>query len=230
MANYPQNLINSLNLKNGALVWSSSGKRADHRKGTFHYLRWKYQDYPARALAWLLIHGEPPAGRVTTRDGTDSMTRENLVLVSQLSLEARTKPCAVCGKPCTAPTKNAVRKYCSKQCAGVAARRYACKDCGSPLSETEQYRCEPCRKWEGRRRMLARQYGMTPGDLQALVAAQGFTCAICHEAPESGPVVDHDHVTGRVRGALCGRCNTGLGQFVDDPARLRAAAAYLERN
>ena len=50
-------------------------------------------------------------------------------------------------------------------------------------------------------------------------------CVIC--GSEEALVVDHDHLTGKVRGMLCNHCNRGLGHFKDSPMLLEFAAQYL---
>lgn len=79
---------------------------------------------------------------------------------------------------------------------------------------------------------LARNYGLAPGQYDEMVKAQDGRCAICG-TEDSGTKrwhVDHDHATGKVRGLLCAACNLSLGKMQDDPARLRAAATYIERH
>lgn len=78
---------------------------------------------------------------------------------------------------------------------------------------------------------LRRKFGITIEDYAAMLEAQGGGCAICgRPEPEGGSLhVDHDHVTGRVRGLLCFRCNGALGNLDEDVDRLADAMAYLDR-
>lgn len=88
--------------------------------------------------------------------------------------------------------------------------------------------CRECRAARNREGYFRRKYGMTETDRQALVDGQFGLCPIClRPGPEH---VDHDHETGRVRGALCFSCNAALGQFKDRPDVMRRAAAYVEGN
>jgi recombination endonuclease VII len=73
----------------------------------------------------------------------------------------------------------------------------------------------------------ARRYGLSLADYRALQERQGHACAICRKATRV-LCIDHCHVTGRVRGLLCRRCNSALGFCADDPRLLRAALAYLQ--
>ncbi|TDC41506.1 hypothetical protein E1281_37305 [Actinomadura sp. KC345] len=78
----------------------------------------------------------------------------------------------------------------------------------------------------GRNYLLKLRYGVTEDQVRQMIAEQGGICVICLRAEAKH--VDHDHMTGLVRRVLCFKCNGGLGQFEDDPERLRLAAEYLE--
>jgi recombinational DNA repair protein (RecF pathway) len=81
-----------------------------------------------------------------------------------------------------------------------------------------------------RRRAIRRKhlYGISSSEYDGLLIAQCRQCAICgRPLDEKNIHVDHDHVSYKVRGILCGCCNRGLGQFKDSPMFLQAAANYL---
>lgn len=84
-----------------------------------------------------------------------------------------------------------------------------------------------------RQKRRVRRYGLSHDEQHALLESQGGACAICR-CPIAievfgGAHLDHDHDTGLARGFLCRNCNTMLGMAKDSPARLRAAAAYLDQ-
>lgn len=80
----------------------------------------------------------------------------------------------------------------------------------------------------------ASRYSRPISEYHARVRAQANACGICRTKKRPRRLgkliawyIDHDHKTGKVRGLLCRDCNTGLGYFRDDAARLEAAALYL---
>jgi hypothetical protein len=93
----------------------------------------------------------------------------------------------------------------------------------------EAYKESGKKKLSDRRSHLERKFGLTQGEYDELLALQDGGCAICGELPGQlvSLHVDHDHVTGEVRGILCVRCNNALGLFREDPDLLTEAAHYL---
>jgi hypothetical protein len=97
-----------------------------------------------------------------------------------------------------------------------------CKPCHNVRSRASRERNGGSRTYH-----LTRRYGITSAEVNAMIEAQGGVCLLCRERkPEH---VDHDHVTGVVRGVLCSCCNQGLGNFRDSAGALRKAIDYLER-
>lgn len=71
----------------------------------------------------------------------------------------------------------------------------------------------PERKRRAWLRGLKSRFGINEAEYMLLFDEQRGRCAICGGTENRRLAVDHNHKTGKVRGLLCGACNTKLGWF-----------------
>ncbi len=136
----------------------------------------------------------------------------------------------------------------------LSAEKGAARKIGVPYEEwlrrrsNDEYWCYCCKEWRQRGafgRDQSRSNGLTSAckacvshkatawryrlsvDHARDLRSSARCCDICSRKIRLE--VDHDHATGAVRGALCGRCNKAIGLFKDSPELIRRALAYLER-
>lgn len=103
-----------------------------------------------------------------------------------------------------------------------------CKSCkNAKLRAYMRAQTPEVRKQKMRQHRLQSKYGITTADYDRMCLQQKGLCVICSTKPEQPLVVDHCHISGKVRGLLCGRCNTGLGHFLDEPKSLIQAILYV---
>jgi hypothetical protein len=78
---------------------------------------------------------------------------------------------------------------------------------------------------------LKRQFGISLEQFEKIFDAQGQKCLICKTSKftRHGPVVDHCHIAGHVRGILCHRCNIMIGLARNSPEVMVSAAKYLSK-
>lgn len=112
------------------------------------------------------------------------------------------------------------RAYKEKHREQIAQRRKVARATDAFRRKSKEYR-------------LIKQYGLTHDQYDAMVSEQSGVCAICMkpERLSDGVLrVDHDHKTGAVRALLCHACNSAIGILDENPDRMRAMAAYVERH
>lgn len=118
---------------------------------------------------------------------------------------------------------------------GDIKTRPTCKTCDSNLNR--EYRSTQDYIGVQRASELRKRYGISLEYYDYLWVQQGGVCAICLKKETKTKTrgngirdlcVDHDHVTGRVRGLLCDACNVGIGKLKDDHVVLERASRYLQ--
>ena len=145
--------------------------------------------------------------------------------------ESRVLPCecAECGREFWRYKSHAKseRAYCSRACSGlsIGKSRQQAPECHPEREHVALGLCQPCynRQWHLKNEGWSDHY-------QRLLDEQGGLCATCQRECATGSrlSVDHDHLTGAVRGLLCRTCNSGIGLLKDDPTIMRRAAKYIE--
>ena len=154
----------------------------------------------------------------------------------------RTVTCADCGETFQPKAKGRLPVRCPdcavKHRRAFSAQRQATWRAANPERAREHWNKSNRKRlanpehlaWK-REDAMRRAYGIGMAEFEQLLAAQHGACAICG-GPSNGPGkrfhVDHCHDSKRIRGLLCGKCNTLIGLADDSPERLRRAAIYLE--
>lgn len=78
-------------------------------------------------------------------------------------------------------------------------------------------------------------YNLTLEEVERMYLDQSGLCKICNVPVQrrgngnlKSANIDHNHLTGKVRGLLCYKCNHGIGNFKDDINLLQSAIKYLQ--
>jgi Autographiviridae endonuclease VII len=84
---------------------------------------------------------------------------------------------------------------------------------------------------------IRRKYGITLEDYESMLKKQNNVCAICFKEDMTieansmrlkGLCIDHCHITNKVRGLLCNKCNPMIGYSQDSIQILESAIRYLK--
>lgn len=115
------------------------------------------------------------------------------------------------------------------------------------ILNSNSYRCRLCKyknnhkpdesyKKIRQERFLIKRYGIDNDAYSIILSNQNDSCAICKTKnlnfnsrtnKSRRMAVDHCHSSGKIRGILCHKCNTGLGSFQDNISILENALNYL---
>ena len=110
--------------------------------------------------------------------------------------------CTVCGNKVWSGSNS--RKYCDT-CVPIERKR---------TQKDWWLRRREYNRQSQRRNNLKRLYGITVEQYEQLLTKQRGVCAVCGKRNKKIRLhVDHDHVTGKVRGLLCTGCNLSLGRL-----------------
>jgi hypothetical protein len=134
------------------------------------------------------------------------------------------KACSLCKEPKPA-------SHFSKHSTGTLGVHAYCKPCFNAYKVQRR----KTGVWQNRekkyndRHNIEKLYDVSIAEYREMVRKADGVCEICGGLPKGkGRLsIDHCHTTGRIRGVLCGPCNSVLGMAQESEDILNKAVSYL---
>ncbi len=198
------------NPETGAIVWKKNTAKCDRvgdeagKKPGYHghrIISLDKRDYLAQRLAWAIMTGRFPSGRLFFKDGDKlNLKWSNLSVTKSLTHLGFDHK--------TSDGRKQYAKAYHKENPGKIRNSQLLRDFGIDLKEYQ--------------RMFVAQGGVC-----AICKCEENTT---RNGKPLWLSVDHDHETDGVRSLLCKKCNIGLGAFQDNETHLESALAYLRHH
>ena len=128
-------------------------------------------------------------------------------------------------KLCTACKESKPLAFFNKNKNGKFGKHSICKEC---RAERSRFRYSNGDTYAIR---LKKLYGLSVKEYDELYAEAEGQCQCCgikEKELNKRLAVDHCHSSGKVRGLLCGKCNTALGQLDDSLDKISSLYSYLK--
>ena len=96
--------------------------------------------------------------------------------------------------------------------------------------------CKVCYTFYRKQDLLLQRYGIDKVTYMLMLKSQNGVCAICNKSEtvkdcnnNIRPLsVDHNHLTGKIRGLLCYYCNTMVAYIENSPQLVEIITKYLK--
>ncbi|HLX54328.1 MAG TPA: endonuclease domain-containing protein [Aquella sp.] len=155
---------------------------------------------------------------------------------SQIRKECAIKPKPVLAESYTKKCRTCLNTYNKNQFAktnqtkdGLLNQCLTCQRSEALIRSREYLKLHPT---SNRHRHYIHKYNLTFQQIQQQIILQDNKCTLCQEefindVKGKSPVVDHNHITGKVRGIIHHHCNSILGFAEDRIDKLQSAINYL---
>lgn len=127
-------------------------------------------------------------------------------------------------------TKDGLQTMC-RRCVSLYHKEYRRTKQGRVKIRQQQRRYYQSKQGResNRRTRIKYVYGLTLEQHEQIYVNQNGCCKLCGDSVAYNKIyTDHDHETGKIRGFLCHRCNTGIGFLGDTAESLQKAVEYLK--